>query len=133
MVSLPDTIHLGTIVVLLLLLPAVQSTVVLPKPSGPYNTRITTAELVDKTRLDPFAPNRTQRAIMVTVFYPNTKPSECDPLRTVNYMPLATAQFWDQEFSSYGITNATLENFRLSTVAPTPPSRHPATTTPTPS
>ncbi|KAF6226821.1 hypothetical protein HO173_012325 [Letharia columbiana] len=74
MVSLPDIIHLGTIVILLLLLSAVQSTVLLPKPSGPYNTRITTAELVDKTRLDPFAPNRTQRAIMVTVFYPIKTP-----------------------------------------------------------
>lgn len=39
----------------------------------------------------------------------------------MNYMPLATAQFWDQEFSSYGITNATLENFQISTCRPDAP------------
>lgn len=29
-------------------------------------------------------------------------------------MPLATAQFWDQELGSYGLTNATLESFGIS-------------------
>lgn len=51
---------------------------------------------------------------MVTVFYPISEPSECEPLRTVDYMPLATAQFWDQELVSYAFTNATLENFGIS-------------------
>lgn len=111
MTSFPWTIHLGALAMLILLLPAIQSTVLIPKPSGPYSTRITTAKLVDQTRLDPFAPNRTHRAIMVTVFYPISEPSECEPLRTVDYMPLATAQFWDQELVSYAFTNATLENF----------------------
>ncbi|KAL9133148.1 MAG: hypothetical protein Q9175_005669 [Cornicularia normoerica] len=115
MISFPITIHLGTLAMFLLLFPAVRSTSLLSKPSGPYNTRITTAKLVDQTRLDPFAPNRTHRAIMVTVFYPIREPSECEPLQTLSYMPPATAQFWDQEFASYSVTNATLEDFGIST------------------
>ncbi|KAL9067352.1 MAG: hypothetical protein Q9161_006960 [Pseudevernia consocians] len=118
MISIPITIHLGAFAILTLLLSTVQSTILIPKPNGPYNTRITNAKLVDQTRLDPFAPNRTQRAIMVTVFYPIKTPSECDPLHTMDYMPLATAQFWDSEFADYGVNNATLENFGISACRP---------------
>ena len=119
MISIPITIHLGAFAILTLLLSAVQSTILIPKPNGPYNTRITSAKkLVDETRLDPFAPNRTQRAIMVTVFYPIKTPSECDPLHTVTYMPLATAQFWDSVFAEYDVTNATLEKFGISACRP---------------
>ncbi|CAD6587829.1 MAG: hypothetical protein ASARMPRED_003256 [Alectoria sarmentosa] len=115
MTPFPISIHFGVLAILLFLLPAIHSKFLFPKPSGPYNTRITTAKMVDKTRLDPFAPNNhTLRAIMVTVFYPIQTPSQCDPLKTVNYMPPATAQFWDQELVSYGFTNATLENFEMS-------------------
>lgn len=114
MFSLSNAFHLGALAVFLLLCPVVQSTILLPKPNGTYNTRITTAKLVDQTRLDPFAPNRTHRAIMVTVFYPILNASECEPLQTVSYMPPATAQFWDQELVSYGFTNASLEDFGIS-------------------
>ncbi|CAF9937198.1 MAG: hypothetical protein ALECFALPRED_007137 [Alectoria fallacina] len=119
MTPLPTSIRFGGLAILLLLLLAIKSTILFPKSSGPYNTRITTAKLVDKTRLDPFAPNNhTLRAIMVTVFYPINTPSQCDPLQTVDYMPPATAQFWDQELASYGVTNATLENFGMSACRP---------------
>lgn len=128
MISIPITIHFGALAILSLLLTTIQSSILIPKPNGPYNTRITSAKLVDQTRLDPFAPNRTQRAVMVTVFYPIKSSSDCDPLHTVNYMPPATAHFWDSEFADYGVTNATLEDFKISacrlnaTVKPSCPS-----------
>ena len=51
---------------------------------------------------------------MVSVFYPIINSSECEPLQTLSYMPLATAQFWDQEFAAYNVTNATLEDIGIS-------------------
>ena len=108
------TSNLGVFAALLLLLPTALSETLFPQASGPYGTRITTAKLVDQSRLDPFAPNRTHRAIMVSVFYPITNSSECEPLQTLSYMPLATAQFWDQEFVAYNVTNATLEDIGIS-------------------
>ena len=111
MVAFSVNSHLCIFAVLfLLLLPTTSSEIVLPQASGPYGTRITTAKLVDQSRLDPFAPNGTHRAIMVTVFYPIINSSEREPLQTLRYMPPATAQFWDQEFAVYSITNATLED-----------------------
>lgn len=111
MIAFSVNSHLCVFTVLfLLLLPTTLSKIVLPQASGPYGTRITTAKLVDQSRLDPFAPNGTHRAIMVTVFYPIINSSECEPLQTLRYMPPATAQFWDQEFAVYNITNATLED-----------------------
>lgn len=106
--------HLSVFALLFLLLPTAISKIVLPQASGPYDTRISTAKLVDQSRLDPFAPNGTLRAIMVTVFYPIINSSECEPLQTLRYMPPATAQFWDQEFAGYNVTNATLEDVGIS-------------------
>ena len=51
---------------------------------------------------------------MVTAFYPIINSTECEPLQTMSYMPLATAQFWDQEFAAYNVTNATLEDVGVS-------------------
>ena len=100
--------------ILLLLLPTALSEILLPQASGPYGTRITTAKLVDQSRFDPYAPNGTHRAIMVTAFYPIINSSDCEPLQTLSYMPLATAQFWDPVFATYNITNATLEDIGVS-------------------
>lgn len=114
MIAFLVTSNLGvSAVFLLLLLPTALSEILLPQASGPYGTRITTAKLVDQSRLDPYAPNGTHRAIMVTAFYPIIDSSECEPLQTLSYMPLATAQFWDQVFATYNITNATLEDIGI--------------------
>ena len=100
-------------VFLLLLIPTALSEILFPHASGPYGTRITTAKLVDQSRLDPYAPNGTHRAIMVTAFYPIIDSSECEPLQTLSYMPLATAQFWNQVSATYNITNATYEDIGI--------------------
>ncbi|MCJ1454638.1 hypothetical protein MMC28_004991 [Mycoblastus sanguinarius] len=104
-----------TLLVLCLFLPttAQQQTILIPKGNGSYDTRITTAKLVDETRNDPFAPSPTPRAIMVSVFFPVKDRQECGPLQTVDYMPPATAQFEDQMLSAYGLPNGTLERFGL--------------------
>ncbi|KAL9119103.1 MAG: hypothetical protein Q9187_004341 [Circinaria calcarea] len=67
-------------------------------------------KLVDKMRLDPFAPDNRTRAIMVSAFYPVKETSACYPTRIVSYVPPATAAFMD---SAYGLPNGTFESLGI--------------------
>ena len=66
--------------------------VLLPKPNGAFEVGLGTMELIDKSRLQPFAPTVQQRKFMVSMFYPVHSHKSTTP---VNYMPPATATFED--------------------------------------
>jgi pimeloyl-ACP methyl ester carboxylesterase len=82
-----------------------------PPPTGGYNTTITTAQLTDYSRLDPFSPIPHPRTLMVSVFAP-VHPSQCSP-SLIPYMDPITAAFEDNQLAEYGIVPGTLERFSM--------------------
>ncbi|OCL14414.1 PAF acetylhydrolase family protein [Glonium stellatum] len=83
----------------------------IPKPNGPYSVSLNTMKLVDTSRIDPFAPTPTNRAVMISLFYPVEKES-CRTTCAVDYMPPATAAFEDSHFAG-ALPNGTFEAFKL--------------------
>jgi len=75
---------------------AKQGVKLLPKPSGPFPVAINTMELIDTSRLDPFAPTKTLRRIMISAVYPVKHNS---PTCRYPYMPPLTAGIEDTEYS----------------------------------
>ncbi len=84
-----------------------------PPPRGPYNTSLVTMELIDHSRLDPFAPTNQSRAIMISAFNPIT-PSSCSPILSP-YMDPITASFEDTRLTQYGLPNGLFETLDLQT------------------
>lgn len=86
------------VVTSLLALTIAAQSVVLPLPPGPKNVTLTTGELVDHSRLDPYAPTPGLRALMVSVF----QPASCASAVAVDYMPPATAKYDTQALAVQG-------------------------------
>lgn len=82
-------------------------------PTGPYNTSLITAELIDNNRLDPFAPTRVPRALMVSMFTP-VAPSSCTSSLSP-YMDPVTAAFEDAQLEAYGLPSGIFESLHLQT------------------
>jgi hypothetical protein len=87
-----------------------------PHPTGPFNTTLSTAELIDHHRNDPFASTPTPRRLMISIFEP-TIPSKCSAT-LVNYIEPITAAFEDSQFAQYGIPQGTFESLQLQTCKP---------------
>ena len=89
------------------------SQVLLPKPTGAFEVGVGIMELIDQSRLQPFAPTVQHRKLMVSLFYPV---NSHQPTTPVNYMPPETAAFEDSEQSSvYGLAspNGTFEKLAM--------------------
>ncbi|KAH8679030.1 Alpha/Beta hydrolase protein [Tricladium varicosporioides] len=84
----------------------------LPPPKGPYSTIITTKNLTDTTRLDPFGGTNISRSLMLSIYSP-VPLSQCSNLTSIQYMPEKTADFYDQAYASFGIPTGTFGNFKL--------------------
>jgi Platelet-activating factor acetylhydrolase, isoform II len=87
--------------------------VLLPKPNGTFEVGMGIMELIDESRLQPFAPTVQHRKLMVSLFYPVNSHKPTTP---VNYIPPETAAFEDgSEQSSYGLLspNGTFEKLAL--------------------
>jgi pimeloyl-ACP methyl ester carboxylesterase len=82
-------------------------------PTGPYNTSLITAELIDHNRSDPFAPTNCSRSIMISVFNPII-PGSCSPM-LVPYMDPVTAPFEDARLTQYGLPDGLFESLTLRT------------------
>lgn len=80
-------------------------------PTGPFGTTLSTIELVDHSRLDPFIHSPTLRALMVSIFEPVPR-SSCPPA-LFPYMPTITAEFEDASYSQYGLPNNTFSSLFL--------------------
>lgn len=88
------------------------SRLLLPKPHSVFEVGMGTMEMIDKSRLQLFAPNVQPRKFMVSLFYPVKSHSPTIP---VNYMPPATAAFEDGFEASNGLDspNGTFEKLAL--------------------
>jgi len=106
-----DSQRIFQCLVVLLLYPcfgsAWQDVKLLPKPIGSFQVGINTMELVDTTRLDPYAPTPTPRRIMISAIYPlQHGSSSC----RYPYMPSFTASYEDM---LYGFPNGSYESLFL--------------------
>lgn len=97
----------------------------LPKPNGAYQVGVGVMELIDKTRLSPFAPTAEHRKLMISCFYPVQHQTHTKP---VGYLPPKTAAFEDSSQKSlYGLDSpkGTFEKLALQlAVQPAPKSSH---------
>jgi pimeloyl-ACP methyl ester carboxylesterase len=96
------------------------SAVVLPSPPGPYDVFYNTASMIDNTRVDPFDPKHGPRAVMTSIF----APTHCNvDLENMDYLPAATAEYYSDEFGTYGLPNGTLQSLSFQ-VCPESPTKH---------
>ena len=108
---------------LLLTTTAKADQVLLPKPDGAFEVGLSTMELIDKSRLQLFAPSVQQRHFMVSLFYPVHSRKSITPS---NYMPPETAAFEDgSELSTTGSAglvspNGTFERLALQVAGTSP-------------
>lgn len=78
---------------------------------GSYNVAITTKQVIDQSRLDPFAPNETPRALMMSTF--KRVQHGCHPTKQA-YMPSEMASFEGKKLSAYGLPESTFSNLIFS-------------------
>lgn len=85
----------------------------IPEPHGQYTIALSTAKLIDESRIDPYDPNNGKRAVMISLFYPIDR-KECNQTCLVPYTPPITAAYFDAEIATFGISsNGTFESFQL--------------------
>jgi hypothetical protein len=120
---LQNFLKLGKLVCGTLLIEAhVLSTVLaatFPLPSSKFNTTITTAQVTDYSRLDPYAPSRQPRTLMISIF----QPSLCVASETP-YMDPLTAAWADSQFAVFGIPPRTFRSLNLLSCPPNANLKH---------
>jgi hypothetical protein len=85
-------------------------------PTGPYNTTITTHQLTDSSRIDPFSSTNASRTLMISAFHA-VSPSACKP-SLAPYLDPTTASFEDTKFAQYGLPAGTFELLSLPVCQP---------------
>ncbi|KAK5063029.1 hypothetical protein LTR84_005105 [Exophiala bonariae] len=93
------------------------ASVTIPQPSGQYGVALKTVELVNTGMLDPYAPSKQNRRIVLSAFYPTSMRRGCQHIQTP-YMPPATAEVYDQLYSSIGLPNGTFGALELTLCSP---------------
>ncbi|KAK3056638.1 hypothetical protein LTR09_002431 [Extremus antarcticus] len=78
----------------------------LPAPSGPLGVEISSLQLTDYSRPNPWAAEPPHRSIMVSTFTPVGSQTNCN-MSSIPYMPTAVAEYYDETYSAYGIPNGT--------------------------
>lgn len=81
---------------------------------GVFDVTVSTTELVDTSRTDPFANTTQPRALMVSVFQPISGQQDCLPIET-SYMPPATASYEGARFAAYGLPDSVFANMTYTT------------------
>ena len=72
---------------------------------GDYRVAISSFELIDYHRLDPYAPTPQPRKLMVSVYAPVPPHVHCTPGATTPYMPSVVAAFEDAIYAPAGVPN----------------------------
>ncbi|KAH7130148.1 hypothetical protein B0J11DRAFT_457147 [Dendryphion nanum] len=90
--------HPTTIATLLTFTARAHATIVLPQGTGPYRSTLSVAELIDKSRLDPFNASHVRR-LMVSRFDP-IPAKACNPIQ-VPYFPPTTAALENEILAAY--------------------------------
>lgn len=73
---------------------------------------VRTVAFTDKTRLDDYAPTPRYREVVVSLFYPTQVRKDKDKKKTrptTNYMPNATARFYDAFLMAFGLPPGVVE------------------------
>lgn len=94
------------------LLPSIGA-VSFPAAAGSFNTSLTTSQLIDHNRLDPYASTPQPRALMISLFHP-VPPAACCPTLTP-YMDPISATFEDEVYASVGIPAGAFGSLTLQT------------------
>ena len=84
----------------------------LPAPDGQYGTASSQMVLTDRSRQDPYTTTSHFRRVVVSSFYPVALRGNCIDY-TAQYMPNATATFYDQQLRAFGIPDETFASLRL--------------------
>lgn len=84
----------------------------LPAPDGKYGTASSQKLLTDRSRQDPYTTTSHFRQVVVSSFYPVALREDCIDY-TAQYMPNATAAFYDQQLGAFGIPAETFASLRL--------------------
>ncbi|KAF2814888.1 PAF acetylhydrolase family protein [Mytilinidion resinicola] len=83
---------------------------------GRFPVSITSAQLNDIARLDPFAPKPQHRTFMVSIF--ELVEHDCKAISSP-YMPPLTAAYEDAKFSAYGVPEGTFPDLTIKVCQPT--------------
>ena len=88
------------------------SEILLPRPTGVYQVGRSVAELIDNSRIQPFAPDTEPVKLEISIFYPVIPQS---PSTSGAYMPPEAAQIEDLQYSTVGLAtpNGTFERLAL--------------------
>ncbi|CAJ0551492.1 Ff.00g114220.m01.CDS01 [Fusarium sp. VM40] len=101
--------HLPTLAILF----GASQALLVPAPPGPYDVAVKHFELVDQSRLDPFAPEaNTKRRIMASAYLPIDSHHGCKA-QAVPYMPPLTASVFGEAGESLGIHQGFIESFEM--------------------
>lgn len=93
------------------------TSVTIPQASGQYGVALKTVELVNTGMVDPYAPSKENRRTVLSAFYPTSMKRDCQQIQSP-YMPPATAEVYDQLYSSIGLPNGTFGSLELTMCSP---------------
>jgi len=88
---------------------------ILPQGHGPFRSSLRIAELVDKSRVDPYNETHTRR-LMISVFSP-VPVFECAKTVLIPYMPSVVADFESDIMHQYGYPEGLWSRFQLEVCA----------------
>jgi hypothetical protein len=84
-----------------------------PPPPGSYDVAVKHIELIDPSRIDPFAPEvNTKRRIMASVYLPIDAHYRCKA-QVVPYMPPLTARIFEKVGESLGVPQGLFGDFEM--------------------
>ncbi|KAK2591276.1 hypothetical protein QQS21_011028 [Conoideocrella luteorostrata] len=84
-----------------------------PPPPGPYSVAVKSIELIDQSRIDPFAPEaNTKRRFMASVYLPIDAQHDCKT-QVVPYMPPLTASVYGKVGEPLGLPPGVIEKFEI--------------------
>jgi hypothetical protein len=93
---------------LLFTLASSYASLLIPRPKGQYGTNVAVTAMTDTSRIDPFAPTKQYRSVVVSAFYPVAQPKDCE-WEHVHEFPTKTAEILNSEVAMFGVPNGTFE------------------------
>ena len=93
---------------LLFTLASSYASLLIPPPKGPYGTNVAVTALTDTSQIDPFAPTKEHRSVVVSAFYPVARAKDCE-WEDVHQFPLKTGEILNSEVAMFGVPNGTFE------------------------
>ncbi len=89
--------------------------IIVPGPTGPLPVTMSTHDLIDPHRLDPYAPTKSAhlRKIMISVFLPAGSPNSSCQAQAIPYMTPLTAAAYDFQAVGLGLPNGTFASFTM--------------------